>query len=125
MAGKGASRRPEQVAEAIRVVIATALAEGEVRDPRVGMMTVSSVEVTRDLQVATIRVVPHGDQPEDLDAAVEGLVSAAGFLRRKVAQQLSTRVVPELRFVRDVGMEHARRINEILAGLQLDEEETS
>lgn len=122
MAGKGASRRPEQVAEAIRAVVATALAEGELRDPRIGLVTVSGVDVTRDLQVATIRVVPHGEDPVALTAAVEGLVSAAGFLRRKVAQQLSTRIVPELRFVRDVGMEHAQRINEILASLHHDED---
>jgi ribosome-binding factor A len=122
MAGKGPSRRPEQVAEAIRTIVATALVEGEVRDPRVGLVTVSSVEVTRDLSLATIMVVPHGEDTATLDAAVEGLQSAAGYLRRKVAQQLTTRLVPELRFVRDRGMEHARRINEILAGLHREED---
>jgi len=122
VAGKGPSRRPEQVAEAIRTIVASALVEGEVRDPRVGLVTVSGVEVTRDLSLATIRVVPHGEDPEALDAAVAGLQSAAGYLRRKVAQQLTTRLVPELRFVRDKGMEHARRINEILAGLHREED---
>lgn len=122
MGGKGTSHRPEQVAEAIRAVVASALAEGEVRDPRVGLVTVSGVEVTRDLSVATINVAPHGENAAELDAAVAGLTSAAGFLRRKVAHRLSTRIVPELRFVRDRGLEHARRINEILAGLHHDEE---
>ncbi len=125
MAGKGASHRREQVAEAIRTVVALALAEGEVRDPRVGLVTVSGVEVSRDLSVATISVVPHGEESADRDAAVAGLTSAAGYLRRKVAQQLSTRIAPELRFVRDRGLEHARRINEILAGLHQDEETPS
>lgn len=121
MGGKGASRRPEQLAETIRAVLAEALLRGDVRDPRVTMVTVSSVEVTRDLSHATIRVVPHGDDAAK-DAAVEGLVSAAGFLRRMVAQTLTTRIVPELHFVRDRGHEHAARIDELLAGLKHEEE---
>jgi ribosome-binding factor A len=122
MAGKGPSRRPEQVAEAIRAVLAEALVQGEVRDPRVGMVTVSGVEVTRDLSVATIRVAPNAEDEDARDAAIEGLQSAAGYLRRLVAQALTTRSVPELRFVRDRGLEHAKRINELLAGLERDED---
>jgi len=78
--------------------------------------------VTRDLSVATVRVVPHGEDDASRDAALEGLRSAAGFLRRLVAQSLTTRTVPELRFVRDQGLEHARRIDELLAGLGNDED---
>lgn len=120
MAGKGPSRRPEQVAEAIRAVLAEALVQGEVRDPRVGMVTVSGVEVTRDLSVATVRVAPHAEDEAARDDAIAGLESAAGYLRRLVASALTTRTVPELRFVRDRGLEHAQRINELLAGLEQD-----
>ncbi len=122
MAGRGPSRRPEQVAEAIRAILAEALLRGEVRDPRVGLVTISSVEVTRDLSVAKVMVAPHGDSEEELEAAVEGLTSAAGYLRRMVAQQLTTRSVPELRFVRDRGLEHARRIGELLESLKRGED---
>ncbi len=122
MAGKGPSRRPEQVAEAIRAILAEALVRGEVRDPRVGLMTVSSVEVTRDLSVATIRVVPHADDDAGREAALEGLRSAAGYLRGMVARSLTTRGVPELRFERDRGLEHARRIDELLGELRHGEE---
>lgn len=121
MAGKGASRRPEQVAEAIRAALAEALLRGEVRDPRVGMVTLSDVQVTRDLSQATVRVLPHGE-PEEREAAVEALQGAAGFLRRIVAQALTTRIVPELRFVLDRGLEHAQRIDHLLAGLRREEE---
>jgi ribosome-binding factor A len=116
VAGRGASRRPEQVAEAIRAVLAEALVQGELRDPRVGLVTVSGVEVTRDLSVATVRVAPHGDSDAAREEAIDGLQSAAGYLRRMVAKALTTRTVPELRFVRDRGLEHARRIDELLAG---------
>ncbi len=121
MAGKASSRRPEQVAEAIRAVLAEALLRGEVRDPRVGLVTVSAVDVTRDLSHATIIVVPHGDDAAR-DEALEGLVSAAGYLRRFVAKALTTRIVPELHFQLDRGFEHAKRIDELLAGLR-DEDE--
>ncbi|MDX2261467.1 MAG: 30S ribosome-binding factor RbfA [Gemmatimonadales bacterium] len=121
MAGKGASRRPEQVAETIRAVLAEALLRGEVRDPRVGMVTVSAVEVTRDLSHATVRVVPHGEGTEK-EAAVEGLKSAAGFLRGLVAKTLTTRITPELHFVLDRGFEHALEIDRLLAGLKHEED---
>ena len=122
MAGKGPSRRPEQVAEAIRAILAEALLRGEVRDPRVGMVTVSSVEVTRDLAVAKILVEPRADDDAGRDAAVEGLRSAAGYLRGIVARSLTTRSVPELRFERDRGLDHAHRIDELLANLRHGEE---
>lgn len=122
MAGKGQSRRPEQVAEAIRATLAEALVRGEVRDPRVGLVTVSAVEVTRDMSVATVRVAPHGEDDAAKDAAVEGLQHAAGYLRGFVARALTTRTVPELRFVRDRGLEYAQRIDALLAGLRREED---
>lgn len=122
MVAKGPKRRPEQVAESIRAVLAEALVQGEVRDPRVGMVTVSHVEVTRDMSVATVRVAPHGDTEEAKAAAIEGLQSAAGYLRRMVAASLTTRTVPELRFVRDRGLEHAQRIDELLEGIRRGED---
>jgi ribosome-binding factor A len=121
MPGKGTSRRPEQVAESIRATLAEALLRGDVRDPRVGLVTVSGVEVTRDLGHATVRVVPHGT-PEEKDAAVEGLRSAAGYMRRMVAQTLTTRTIPELHFVLDRGFEHAQRIDQLLAEIRREEE---
>lgn len=121
MAGRGASHRPGQVAEAVRAVLAEALLRGEVRDPRVSMVTVSGVEVTRDLSHATVRVVPHAEGAER-DATIAGLQSAAGFLRGLVAKALTTRVVPELHFELDRNFEHAQRINQLLAELKQDGE---
>jgi ribosome-binding factor A len=121
MAGKGSSHRPGQVAEAIRAVVSEALLRGDVRDPRIGMVTLSGVEVTRDLSHATVSVVPHAEG-DAREAAVEGLQSAAGFLRRLVAKELTTRIVPELHFVLDRNFEHAQRINQLLAELKPGEE---
>jgi ribosome-binding factor A len=112
---KRSSHRPEQVAETIRQVVAEALAQ-DVRDPRVSRVTVTSVRVTGDLGHARISVVlGDGADPE---RSMEGLGSAAGFLRARVARALSTRIVPELEFVLDRGAEHAQRMNALLASLR-------
>jgi ribosome-binding factor A len=107
------SRRPDQVAETLRQVITDALVRGEVRDPRVGLVTVTDVRVTGDLGHARVLVAVPGQEAERL-RAIEGLRSAAGFLRSKAARTLSTRTVPELHFELDRGVEHAARINELL-----------
>ncbi len=109
---KGSSRRPEQVAETLRQVIADALTR-EVRDPRVGFVTLTGVLVTNDLSHARIMVTVPGEEA-DKTRALEGLQSAAGFLRSRAARTLTTRSVPELHFELDRGLEHAARINELL-----------
>ena len=113
---RGQRRRPDQVAETVRQVIADALL-AELRDPRIGFVTVTEVRLTNDLSVATVRVSVMGDEA-GREPALAGLQSAAGFLRRKVGQALATRTVPELRFELDRGLEHAARINRILAELR-------
>lgn len=117
---KGAKRRPEQVAETVRQVIADAVLQ-EIRDPRVGFVTITHVQVTNDLSVATVRVSIMGDEATRA-AALEGLESAAGFLRSRVSKALATRIVPELRFELDRGLEHAARINQILGELRREPE---
>jgi ribosome-binding factor A len=109
---KGSSRRPEQMAETLRQVITDAMAR-ELRDPRVGFVTVTGVLVTNDLSHARIMVSVPGEDAEKA-RALEGLQSAAGFLRSRAARALTTRTVPELHFELDRGLEHAARINELL-----------
>ncbi|HOX21199.1 MAG TPA: 30S ribosome-binding factor RbfA [Gemmatimonadales bacterium] len=118
---KGSSRRPEQVAENLRQVVADALAR-DIRDPRVGFVTLTGVTVTQDLSHAKIRVSVPGDE-DAKQKALEGLRSAAGFLRTRVAKALTTRTVPELHFELDRGLEHAARINEVLASLKQEEQD--
>lgn len=113
---KGSSRRPEQVGETLRQVITDALAR-QVRDPRVGFVTVTAVLVTNELSHARVMVSVPGDEAAKT-RALEGLESAAGFLRSRAARALTTRTVPELHFELDRGLEHALRINELLEGLR-------
>lgn len=111
-------RRPEQVGEAIRQAVTDALLR-EVRDPRVGFVTVTHVQVTNELSHAKVMVAVPGSE-EERQRALEGLRSAAGFFRSRVAKALTTRVVPELHFDLDRGIEHAARINELLEAVRRD-----
>jgi len=120
MKSRSFSRRPEQVAETVRQAVTDALMRGEVRDPRVGLVTVTAVHVTNDLSHARVLVAPAGDDAAK-ERALEGLQSAAGFLRSKVARSLSTRIVPELHIELDRGLEHAARINALLEGLKREQ----
>jgi ribosome-binding factor A len=113
------SRRPEQVAGTIRQVIADALTR-EIRDPRVGFVTVTGVLVTNDLSHARVMVSVPGDEGEKA-RALQGLQSAAGFLRSRAARALTTRTVPELHFELDKGVEHAARIEELLESIRREE----
>jgi ribosome-binding factor A len=109
-------RRPEQVAETLRQVIAEGLTR-DVRDPRVGFVTVTGVLVTADLSHARVMVSVPGDEAAQV-RAMDGLASAAGFLRSRAARALTTRTVPELHFELDSGLEHAARINELLQAIR-------
>ncbi len=117
---KRSSHRPEQVAETIRQVVTEALAR-DARDPRLGRLTVTSVSVTNDLSHARVLVLTGPDE-DDKTRALEGLRSATGFLRSRVARALSTRVTPELAFELDRGLEHAQRIDALLASLREGEQ---
>jgi ribosome-binding factor A len=100
------------MAETLRQVITESLAR-EIRDPRVGFVTVTGVIVTGDLSHARVMVSVVGEDG-DKTRALEGLQSAAGFLRSRAAKALTTRSVPELHFELDRGLEQAARINELL-----------
>lgn len=116
---RAGSHRPRQVAETVRQVLGETLVR-ELRDPRVGMVTITGVTVTADLSHAQVQVMVPGGEAER-ERALEGLRSAAGFLRGRVARALGTRVVPELHFAADLGLEHAARINAVLASLRQEE----
>jgi ribosome-binding factor A len=118
---KGSSRRPEQMAETLRQVITDSLAR-QVRDPRVGFVTITGVLVSGDLSHARVMVSVPGEDAEK-SRALEGLQSAAGFLRSRAARALTTRTVPELHFELDRGLEHAARINELLNTIRREDQD--
>jgi len=84
-----------------------------VKDPRVGRLTVTAVEVMQDLSAAKVYFVPFG-QKVDAPAQLEGLRSASGFLRGEVARQLGLRHAPRLDFIPDTILERATQLTQLI-----------
>jgi ribosome-binding factor A len=117
------SRRPDRVAEAIREEVASFLQEGA-KDPRiVGLVTVTGVDVTRDLRQAKVFVSIMGSDAERA-ATFEGLESVASFLRLRVGKALRLRIAPDIQFRADQSVAHAARIEQLLAQIKQDERPT-
>lgn len=118
------TKRTERVADLLRGEIAEILRH-QLRDPRIGLATVSHVSVSRDLGHAVVRVSVLGDDPART-ASVEVLRGAQGFIRTLLARRVRhLRNVPELDFQLDRGAEHSQRIQEILENLHVGEDERS
>ena len=115
------SHRLERVDTLVQQILADALAT-RVKDPRVGFVTVTHVSVTADLAHALVHVSVLGDE-DAKTADMVGLESAKGFLRSQVARAATLRITPELRFELDRGLEHAARIDELLAQTKREEED--
>lgn len=113
---KRPSHRPERVSELIRHAIGAFLT-GDVRDPRIGFVTVIGVDVSADLSHANVRVSVMGTEQEKAQS-LEGLGSAARYLRAQLAKDLPLRTCPELHFHLDRGLEHSQRIEQVLKELK-------
>ena len=112
-------RRPDRVAEAIREGVATFLAEGA-KDPRIrGFVTVTAVEVTRDLRHATVFVSVMGDDAAR-KSTFEGLDSVATHLRSVLGRSLRLHSAPEIVFKADESIARATRIEQLLAQVRTE-----
>lgn len=109
------SRRSARVEDLVRAEL-SALILRELHDPRVRLVTITRVEISRDLRHAHIAISALGSEA-DRTAAVAALVGARGFLRTRLASRLDLRAVPELSFVLDRGAEHSQKISDLLEGL--------
>ena len=115
---KRLARLNEQLKRELSELIRT-----QVRDPRVGVATITGVETAADLGSAKVYVRELGGD-EELTQTLEGLHAAAPFLRTMLGRSMHVRRVPELRFREDRSYEGARRIEKVLADvLPLDEGE--
>ena len=96
-------------------VISELLLSGEIKDPRVALITLTEVSVTRDLSMARIFYTCLGDAQQRQEAA-EGLAKVAPFVRRLLGKEMRRRNMPELRFEYDKSSDTGRRIEELLRG---------
>ena len=105
-------QRMRRVDEAIRQVLGDALAQ-DLKDPRIGFVTVTDVKTSPDLRYARVYVSVLGE-PEAQQATLDGLTSAHGFLQGRVAEELRLKRTPELRFELDETAQRAARLERLI-----------
>ncbi len=115
--------RIRRIADRIQVIVAEML-ERQVKDPRLGFVTVTDVRVTGDAQQATVFYTVLGEE-ESMVGSAAALESAKGLLRSEVAKQLGMRHAPTLEFVHDALPESARHLDDVLAAARASDEEVA
>ncbi|TRX56541.1 30S ribosome-binding factor RbfA [Thalassomonas sp. M1454] len=113
--------RTDRVSQEIQREIAVIL-QREIKDPRLGMVTVSSVDVTRDLAYAKVFVTFFGDDEESVKQSVNILNDAAGYIRSLLAKTLRARIMPQLRFVYDKSLVEGVRMSSLVDQVIRDDE---
>lgn len=107
-------KRSQRVADFVQQELAQ-LIQHNIRDPRIGMVDVTGVEVTRDLSYAKVFVTFPGKQEDaEIGPAVEALNHAAGFLRTQLARHSAMRSTPRLRFEFDVSIRRGSELTKLI-----------
>jgi ribosome-binding factor A len=107
-----ASGRMRRVDEAVRVVLSEAITR-DLKDPRIGFVTVTGVKTSPDLRHARVYVSVLGEESTRV-ATLQGLESAHGYLQARLARELSLKHTPELSFQYDESIDRGMRISELL-----------
>jgi len=104
--------RPERVAQVIQQLLGELFARG-MRDPRIGLVTITGVKMSPDLREARVYWTVHGDASQRKHTA-KGLDKARGFLRREIGLQLKLRMTPDLHFTYDEAIDRGERIEQLI-----------
>src|SRR5436853_5207937 len=100
--------RPERVAQMVQELLGELFARG-MRDPRIGLVTITGVKMSPDLREAQVYWTVHGGDDVRKHTA-QGLAKARGYLRRELGVELKLRVVPDLHFIYDEAIDRGERI---------------
>ena len=112
--------RPERVQEALRQEISKVALE-EIKDPRIGFLTITKVELTKDLRYAKVYFSVLGGAKEKA-LALKGLNSAKGYIKGVVADRIKLRLVPEISFRIDESIEHTEEIYNLFKRIKKKDE---
>lgn len=112
--------RTQRLGEQIRRELSV-LIQNEVKDPGLGMVSLTAVKLSRDLSHATIYVTVMNQ--EEKDASIKALNRASGFLKRKLAMQIHSRIVPALKFIFDESLERSTHLTELINAARKDDAE--
>ena len=113
--------RIEKLQELIKQEVSKMLLH-DIKDPRIGFVTVTEVEMTGDLREATIYVSIMGND-EQIKDSMAGLKSALGFVRREIGKRIRLRFTPEISFAPDKSLDYSEHIQKLL--LQIEKERDS
>jgi ribosome-binding factor A len=105
----------------VQQLLAELFARG-MRDPRLGLVTITGVKMSPDLREARVYWTVHGDAEQRKQTA-KGLANARGYLRRHCATELKLRVTPELHFTHDEAIDRGARIEELIRKVHQEEKE--
>ena len=115
-------KRSDRVAQEIQKEIAVIL-QREVKDPRIGMVTVSDVDVSRDLAYAKIFVTFLFDNDQEaISQGMKGLEKASPYIRTLVGKAMRLRIVPELRFIYDESLVEGMRMSNLVSNVIREDE---
>lgn len=112
--------RVEKVQELMKQEISEIILR-ELKDPRIGFVTVTSVECTGDLREAKVYVSLMGSEQQVQDSWA-GLLSSLGFIRREIGRRIRLRFTPELTFALDKSLDYSAHIQELLLKVQREEQ---
>jgi ribosome-binding factor A len=115
------TQRAARVGDQMREELAR-LIRDEMKDPRIGFVSIVKAEVTNDLRHAKIYVSVLGDDQQKKES-LKGLTSASGFLRSELGHAMQLRYIPELHFVLDESIEHGAKIAQLLVQVNREEKE--
>ncbi len=96
----------------------------EIKDPRINFVTVTGVDVTGDLQQATVYITTLGDD-EQKEQTLKGLSKATGFIRSEIGKRIRLRKTPEIFFAFDQSIEYGNRIETLIADLNRQSRENA
>jgi ribosome-binding factor A len=109
-------KRPHRVGDLIREVICEMLLR-DLNDPRLESVTITGVEVSADLKLATVFFSAMGNRSKE-EASLHGLQSAAGYIRKKLGKELRLRYIPDLVFQVDHSFEYGSKIDRLFKTLE-------
>ncbi|MET0787294.1 MAG: 30S ribosome-binding factor RbfA [Paenisporosarcina sp.] len=113
------ANRSTRVAEQMKKELGEIIAR-KLKDPRIGFVTVTDVEVTGDLQQATVYITVLGNNRKRSDT-LKGLEQAKGFIRTEIGQRIRLRKTPELMFAFDVSAEYGSKIDTLLKQIKTED----
>ncbi len=107
------SVRQNRIAEQIRGSIAYLLLR-DIKDPRIGIVTITRVTMTADLKIARVYFCNMGNMITDKNAALAGLKSATGYIKRMLGKNLNLRYIPHIEFFYDDSFEYQDNIERLI-----------